>query len=234
MFTLNELKDVKDELNTTGLVIRNNRDLNKEDLKELGRKISPMGKLLKWNFGDLMEMKYNPDNSNYLFSDEEVPLHWDGAFHKEPSYIIFYCTQTSEVPGGESLFVNTTELYKALSNTDKNSANELSISYTTEKLAHYGGTINVPLKQIHPRTEQDILRFAQEVHTQKNPVTRKVTKGEAHLCKRLDEMSRQSEFTYEHTWQKGDLLIVDNFTYIHGRKPLRKNKERSFYRVQAL
>lgn len=42
--------------------------------------------LLSWDFGPVMEMKVDKQPKNYLFTEGDVPLHWDGAFHQEPRF----------------------------------------------------------------------------------------------------------------------------------------------------
>jgi alpha-ketoglutarate-dependent taurine dioxygenase len=234
MLTSKEIKTIKSELAATGISLRRNSNLTKEQLCDLGKSVAPSGSLLEWDFGSVMEMKHRPEHGNYLFSDEMVPLHWDGAFVEAPAYIVFYCTNVSEHKGGESLFVNTTKLYDSLNDEQKKKVEQTKLRFMTNKVAHYGGSIEVDLKTEHRKTGAPILRIAAPVKTKKNPVAREVIKGDQELCELLDKLCLTEDFLYEHSWQKGDLLIVDNDTFLHGRNPLGKNTNRSFYRVQAL
>ncbi len=192
-------------------------------------------KLLHWEFGPLMTMAYDREAANYLFSDEAVPLHWDGAFYKEPRLLLFYCTE-SEGEGGETLFVNTTKLWKDLSPDEKETCARIRLTYRTKKLAHYGGEIDVPLVQKHPVTGETILRMAEKVETALNPVELEIHGSEnaetfyQHMVKKL----YQKEYLLEHQWEKGDLVVCDNYTYLHGRKTLGRNKKRTFKRIQIL
>ncbi len=234
MFTMKELNQVRKKLNKDGIFLQRNVDFTKEELINLGEAISPKNKLLEWDFGKVMEMKHSPSNENYLFSDEGVPLHWDGAFHEVPAYIIFYCTNINSDKGGESLFVNTTKLFQSLNAKEKEELKKIRLEFSTEKLAHYGGKIEVPLLADHRSNGQKILRIASEVKTKKNPVKRRTISGSHELCQKLDKLAHEPSHLYEHQWLKGDLLIVDNDTFLHGRNPLGENTARSFYRVQAL
>lgn len=192
-------------------------------------------KLLHWDFGPLMTMSYEESASNYLFSSEKVPFHWDGAFYKEPKFLLFYCTQTQGV-GGETLFVDTEKIWAGLTEEERRICAGITLTYKTQKLAHYGGEIHIPLVQKHPVSGNTILRFAEKVETNLNPVEMIITGIDrteefyAYMQKKL----YSPEYLYEHSWEKGDLLIVDNFTYLHGRRELRENRGRTFKRIQIL
>lgn len=192
-------------------------------------------KLLYWDFGPLMTMAYSSDAKNYLFSDETVPFHWDGAFFKEPQLLLFYCTE-SDGAGGETLFCNTERVWKSLNAGEKKQCENIRLRYCTEKLAHYGGEIEIPLVQSHPFSGRTILRMAEKVTSSLNPVTLEIkgTSEPERFYQSLVEKLYQPGFTYTHTWEKGDLIIIDNFTYLHGRKALSHNLKRSFKRIQIL
>jgi alpha-ketoglutarate-dependent taurine dioxygenase len=191
------------------------------------------GELLKWDFGAVMTMKHDPNAANYLFSDEAVPFHWDGAFYKEPSSLLFYCLE-SEGKGGETLFSNTELIWDSLNSEEKEKALQVTLTYETEKKAHYGGKITVPLVQTHPKTGKTILRLAEEVTSEKNPVKLTVHGASNEFFDGLVAKLYDPKFMISHEWKKGDLLLVDNFTFLHGRKPLLENKTRTFKRIQIL
>lgn len=191
------------------------------------------GELLKWDFGAVMTMKHDPEAANYLFSDEAVPFHWDGAFFREPTSLLFYCTE-SEGQGGETLFANTELIWESLSIEEKAICMKVTLTYETEKKAHYGGKITVPLVQVHPKTGKTILRLAEEVTSEKNPVKLTVSGASREFFDYLVKKLYEKEFLIEHSWKKGDLLLVDNFTFLHGRRPLLDNKKRTFKRIQIL
>jgi alpha-ketoglutarate-dependent taurine dioxygenase len=192
-------------------------------------------KLLHWDFGPLMTMKYDVNAQNYLFSDENVPFHWDGAFFTEPRKLLFYCTETEGL-GGETLFTDTEKIWNDLSRDEQAVLKNITMIYRTKKLAHYGGEIRVPLVQTHPVTGKTILRIAERVETSLNPVTLEMLGVEDadEVYGRLTSKLYNPRYMYQHSWEKGDVLICDNFTYLHGRNALGANKSRSFKRIQIL
>lgn len=215
-------------LNSSGWLLREQADFTEEQLITLAK---GMGYLLHWEFGPVLTMKYQKDAANYLFSDEAVPFHWDGAFYKEPRFLLFYCL-SSDGEGGETIFSDTTALWNSLSTSEQEECRNVTLTYTTEKRAHYGGTITVPLVQKHPATGEVILRLAEKVETQKNPVTLTIEGATADFYERM--VKKLYDNMIVHKWKKGDLLIVDNFRFLHGRHPLRSNRDRSFKRIQIL
>jgi alpha-ketoglutarate-dependent taurine dioxygenase len=213
--------------------ILKSQTLNDESLLQFARSLGR--DLLSWDFGPIMEMKFDREAKNYLFSDESVPLHWDGAFFKEPSKLLFYCTE-SEGEGGETVFVNTEMIWEDLSEEEKKMCCGVRMIYKTEKLSHYGGLIDVPLVQTHPVTGKTIMRMAEKVETKLNPVELRIlgTNNEEGFYQFMVSKLYDPKYQYVHRWEKGDLVVCDNFTYLHGRKSLGQNRKRTFKRIQIL
>ncbi|VVC77155.1 (S)-phenoxypropionate/alpha-ketoglutarate-dioxygenase [Aquicella siphonis] len=199
-----------------------------------------MGNLLEWEFGTVMEMQEHVNPKNYLFTNGHVPFHWDGAFHKVPRYLLFYCVQ-APLPGcgGETIFTNTQNIYASASREERHEWESLALTYHTEKLAHYGGCISVPLVDYHPDDGQKILRFAEPVpDTMLNPVHVSVNQLDAAESSRfIEEMSRRCHLDsncYTHQWCEDDFLIADNYTLLHARRPYIKEAPRHLRRIQVV
>jgi alpha-ketoglutarate-dependent taurine dioxygenase len=199
-----------------------------------------MGSLLEWDFGSVMEMRVHEEPKNYLFTHGSVPFHWDGAFHKEPHYLLFYCIE-APLPecGGETIFSNTTLVWEDATEQEKAEWRNIKITYKTEKLAHYGGKITVPLVQEHPFSKETIIRFAEPVGEDNlNPVSISIdgySLDETNrFIKKMADKFYDAKYCYTHTWDKNDLLIVDNFTFIHGRKAFTNFSPRHLRRIQIL
>lgn len=229
-------------LNSSALMVLKGKEMNDEELLHYASSLSKKAgglqdKILHWDFGPIMNMKFDELASNYLFSAEEVPLHWDGAFYKEPAHLLFYCVE-SQGSGGETLFVNTEAFWDDLTAEEKKECEGITLNYFTEKKAHYGGRIRVPLVQKHPITGKTILRMAERVETALNPVGLEIESSQRIDTKafyqRMCEKLYSPKYLYEHSWEKGDLIVCDNFTFLHGRRALGSNLKRSFKRIQIL
>jgi alpha-ketoglutarate-dependent taurine dioxygenase len=224
----------------SGLHIEHGKTLLDSELLEYARGLSSVqgnleDQILHWDFGAIMNMKFDPEASNYLFSKEAVPLHWDGAFYREPRKLLFYCTQSAG-EGGETVFLNTELLWESLTEVEKEELRKITLTYSTEKKAHYGGVINIPVVQDHPMTKKTILRMAEKVETTLNPVTMVISgiDDPANFYERMIVKLNNPDFQYVHRWTTGDLIVCDNFTYLHGRRTLKNNMNRSFKRIQIL
>ncbi len=211
--------------------------LSRDDLLQFCKKNAG---LVSWEFGEVMEMKVSKHAENYLFTEGDVPLHWDGAFHQEPRFLLFHCIDAPKPnTGGETLFVNTNMVWKSATASQRAFWSDLQLQFSTEKKAHYGGQITAKLVQKHPDTRQTILRFAEPVgEDYLNPVDVQVVGKHALESKTiLTEMSqnmRQPHCCYVHQWQQGDYLIADNFSLLHGRNAFTKHTPRHLRRIQIL
>lgn len=194
---------------------------------------------LNWSFGPVMEMREIPDAPNYLFSREAVPFHWDGAFHQVPDYLVFSCVEApSEGAGGETLFAHTGQIFAEASGDERGLWSQARLKYETEKLAHYGGSIEGSLVQKHPLLGTPILRFAEEVKTRLNPVHLEIQGVSSEIGSRivsdLTQKIYAEPFRYRHAWQPGDLLLADNHSLIHGRTAFKKEEPRHLRRIQLV
>ena len=186
-----------------------------------------------------MELKESPDPKNYLFSRERVPFHWDGAFHKVPSYLAFYCVEAPvKDAGGQTLFANTEMIWEGATPQEKTFWTQIELTYETQKLAHYGGKVKGPLVQRHPATGKPILRFAEAVETALNPVSLKIDgiPDLTHVAfvAKMQRKIYSPAYVYQHEWKPCDVLIADNHSLVHGRRAFEKDCPRHLRRIQLI
>lgn len=217
------------------VLVRGLSPVEKRSLLEFAAQ-DPEKELLHWSFGPVMEMKVDPNAGNYLFSTEEVPMHWDGAFHLEPRTLVFHCVNApAKGAGGETTFVDSESIWKQASSATRARWRKLELSYETEKKAHYGGRITVPMVQHHPDKPVTILRYAEPVGSELNPVLMEVhglkESREAFLGE-MRELLYSPQHLYAHEWRENDLLLADNFSLLHGRRAFAQASPRHLRRVQ--
>lgn len=219
------------------LSIRNLNSILEPHLIEFAKS---MGPLLAWDFGVVMEMRVHEKPNNYLFTCGQVPFHWDGAFHKEPKFLLFHCVKAPLAHcGGETLFTNTNQLWQRATIEERRKWLTIKLKYKTEKLAHYGGEINVPFVQKHPDTKQIILRFAEPVpQTMLNPVEILIEGIDEekidHWVADMTARCYHHENCYKHQWMNNDILLTDNYYLIHARKAFKQFSPRFLRRIQIL
>jgi alpha-ketoglutarate-dependent taurine dioxygenase len=218
------------------VLVRGLARVSRDELLAFAAK-DPARDLLQWNFGPVMEMKVDPAAVNYLFSREEVPVHWDGAFHLEPRALVFHCVEAPNPRmGGQTTFVDSESIWNDASSATRARWKRLELTYETEKKAHYGGRITVPMVQHHPDKPVTILRYAEPVGSELNPVLMDVDglKGstKADFQQEMHELLYSEKYLYEHTWEENDLLLADNFSLLHGRRAFSDASPRHLRRVQ--
>jgi len=198
-----------------------------------------LGDLLEWDFGFVNELRVQDGAQNYLFTDHAVPFHWDGAFAgRIPHYIFFVCDSAPpESSGGETLFCDTTRVVTGVSAEQARIWQNISITYSTEKIVHYGGAFTSELIAGRPITGEKILRYAEPVEDL-NPVRLDI-KGipEAAHAAFLEDMHLRLHdpgVCYRHQWVAGDILIADNFALLHGRAAFTHPAARQIRRVNIL
>jgi alpha-ketoglutarate-dependent taurine dioxygenase len=205
----------------------------------LPRFAGTLGEILTWEFGAVNELRTRAEAKNYLYTDHAVPFHWDGAFvGRIPHYIVFHCEDAPPPGGGgETLFCDTVQLLERLRPEQREAWNGVSVTYSTEKVAHYGGSFTSPLLATDPETGQEILRFAEPVEDL-NPVRLQIdgipAEAQARFLREMHAFLRDPALCYAHPWLAGDVLIADNFTLLHGRNAFRDPERRSIRRVNVL
>lgn len=206
---------------------------------ELPHFCTHLGELLDWSFGTVNELKVQPDAKNYLFTNRAVPFHWDGAFvGRIPHYIFFSCEQAPPADdGGETLFCDAALVLENAPADLRSEWKGISITYSTEKLAHYGGSFTSPLIAAHPMTGEAVVRYAEPVNDL-NPVHLEIAglPAERHADFIEDMHARLNDGTQcvAHVWQSGDFVIADNHALLHGRRAFAHPERRHIRRVNIL
>jgi alpha-ketoglutarate-dependent taurine dioxygenase len=218
------------------VVLRGFAPLIDTALPEFGR---TMGELLEWEFGAVNELVVKADTRNYLYTNHAVPFHWDGAFlGRAPHYILFHCDDApSPGSGGETLFCDSLRLFEYATPEVQQLWEQIEITYTTEKVVHYGGTFTSPLVTRHPVSHARVVRYAEPV-ADLNPVEL-VIKGipEGTTEEFISGMNRRlidERCCYSHEWLRGDVVVADNFALLHGRLAFNSNAPRNIRRVNIL
>jgi len=223
------------------LVLRNFTPFpEKQALSEYARR---WGDLLEWEFGTVFEVVEQANPKNYLFTSGSVPYHWDGAFAARVPWLqVFQCQESPGAgQGGETLFCNTAKIWDTATDEERTTWQALEIEYSTDKVAHYGGTIRAPLVGRHPLTGATTLRFAEPA----NAATVRLNTPELtvhgvpenqvpDVLTKLIQRLYAPEFVYAHAWESGDLVIADNHVLLHGRSPYRSQLPRRLWRVHVL
>lgn len=198
-----------------------------------------LGELLEWEFGVVNELRIKNDTRNYLYTNRAVPFHWDGAFiERGPHYIFFHCDVAPAFgSGGETLFCDTMRLLDLAPIELQKLWERTAITYTTEKIVHYGGSFTSPMVTNNPTTGERVLRYAEPV-ADLNPVRldlKSIAADDRQAF--IEDMHRRlndDRCCYRHQWLNGDVVIADNQTLLHGRRAFEHDTKRQIRRVNIL
>jgi alpha-ketoglutarate-dependent taurine dioxygenase len=218
------------------VVLRRFASLEGAALPEFGK---TLGSVLDWSFGAVNDLRVHDDPKNYLFTNHAVPFHWDGAFvGKIPHYIVFECEiGPHRGDGGETLFCDTTRVLQNSSQDRRDLWSRITVTYSTERLAHYGGTFSSPIISSHPVTGERVMRFAEPVEDL-NPVHLDIAgippEEKQDFLKDMHGRLNDAGNCYCHEWMMGDIVIADNHALLHGRNAFADGAQRHIRRVNVM
>ncbi|WP_067855091.1 TauD/TfdA dioxygenase family protein [Nocardia shimofusensis] len=200
------------------------------------------GELVQWEFGTILDLVVQEDPKNYLFDSGDVPFHWDGAWQdRAPRYFLFQCLRgCSPGAGGETVFSDATRVYRDAPEELRDLWAHTSITYRTDRLAHYGGTMTHPVLTIHPVTGETTIRYAEPLDPARyrNPLLLNVEghppEMATHLMGELSSRLHDPRYCYEHAWRTGDIVVAENHALLHGRNRFTGSTERHMQRIQIL
>ncbi len=107
----------------------------------------------------------------------------------------------------------------------------------------YESRTNSPIITQHPYRDYSVIRYnerpAAENDTFVNPPDSQFTGIKTGLDEKdfhssLKQRLYDPNHFYAHSWQKGDVVIADNFSLLHGREGFTSNAPRHLQRVQVL
>jgi alpha-ketoglutarate-dependent taurine dioxygenase len=198
-----------------------------------------LGNVLQWGFGAINELKVKADAANYLYTSHAVPFHWDGAFvGRVPHLIFFHCVNAPAADsGGETTFCNTVDLLQAIPAAERDAWSNIRVTYSTEKVVHYGGSFTSPLIDSHTVSGEPVIRFAEPVDDL-NPVNLMIDglpeNEHAAFLSRMQRLLYNPAYCIDHVWRPGDIVIADNHALLHGRRAVVESGDRHIRRVNVM
>ncbi|MEQ1964625.1 tyrosine isonitrile desaturase/decarboxylase [Xenorhabdus khoisanae] len=211
---------------------------DKEKLTEYSRR---WGEIMMWSFGAVLDVMEHPEPSDHVLDSGNLPLHWDGMYRETiPEFQIFHCVAAPEAAqGGRTTFVNTEKLIADASDDERTKWKDITITYRTSKVTHYGGEVVSPLICHHPDGKRWVLRYNEPMNKEDEKyadhhalVMHGLSQEEQEtLEKALYERLYDPRYLYSHQWQSGDIAISDNFTLLHGREAFISRSPRHIQRV---
>jgi alpha-ketoglutarate-dependent taurine dioxygenase len=201
------------------------------------------GEICIWPFGKVLELKKHINPQDHIFDHSYIPLHWDGMYRPQvPEYQIFHCVEAPlSSRDGRTVFSNTILAIENMSWNQKQCWSQIKGIYKRKMEFYHSKTIS-PVIVKHPYRDFFVIRY-QEAHCEDkgnfiNPPEiefQGVDKlGLINFHQQIKEILYSHDSLYAHEWHKGDVVISDNFSLLHGREKFESCSPRHLQRVQVL
>lgn len=233
------------------IVLRNFQDTTDEHTFE--SKAYDLGAVAPWTFGVKQKVKdagRNDRMANNVVSSEAMPMHYDGMFKfvkkvdektgeetsvSNPPRFQYFTSITPCAPGsGYTLFASSARFFQ-----------HLPPAYTLEELQaltwdckNSGFWDNhmraLPLIVPHPTSGKPCVRWHEpwpEWKTKFANCVINIENGSNEYIKLVDQMLYDRRVCLYFSWQKGDVLVSDNFAMLHTRTAFEGESDRELWRI---
>ena len=211
--------------------------------ESLSRYCTTWGDIMKWSFGDVLELVEHENPTDHIFDNSYVPFHWDGMYMPLiPALQVFQCVHAPGMEeGGQTTFTDTTRILANASPEQRALWEKVTVTYRIKKVAHYGGQAVSPLITAHPEEGYPVLRYNEPPREDVRFLNRPeiefggIAAEQVEALKQgLHEALYSPQNYYGHDWQTGDVLVADNYVLLHGRAAFTSRSPRHLRRVHIL
>ena len=244
-----QFNDIHKALSVHSLLLFPKQSLTKEDMVKLSELfgITLSHIVNKYNQDGVIVLSNKKDNEGNLIGADRSGMQWhsDGSFRKAPNRISILHGVECPPTGADTIFAST---YASFDTLGKSEIIELSKLQGIHDYSWYWSEyqkIRPPLTALEtletPKVFHPILRTHPVTGWNTLYVSECVTRGIKGMDEKtgrnriieLSELMSQSEFTYAHKWEKGDLLIWDNASVIHKATEYDNNYSRLMLRTST-
>lgn len=228
----------------SGLALVRGLDLDEDAFKRL---VHAVGETVTHKFGegqaDLLKLNASREEGKIITGRGGLPLHTDGLIVGEQvDFIILYAAEFADEPGsGETFVVDQLSAWAQAPSDIEDIVGEGK--YLEYLVTDRGYFPSVPEDWYQISTVRDYGRVRSlnlalafdENDTARSWDIRVPGLAESESKTALDKLARylrSPEFSYQHVWKPGDLLIIDNQRTLHGRTAISDGGTRVLFRGQ--
>ena len=239
-------KEIRKHLDNKGYILIKKFEVDKHRLFNKIKSFSKISKIIKQNKkGDtLVEVKPNnkliksskndlKKNIRYHQSSIGGSIHTDGPqILNPPRYVLMACVEQAS-KGGESVIVDMQKIYVEIKKKNKNILKILKNNFFFEMKGFKDKTFSKPIfshdekKKLHFRYLREYIESAYKIRN------KKMSKKQIIALNFLDRTMNKNKFQIKYKLNKGDLVILNNKKFSHGRTSFKvsKNNNRNLLRV---
>ncbi|WP_185626667.1 L-tyrosine/L-tryptophan isonitrile synthase family protein [Burkholderia stagnalis] len=210
---------------------------------------SQFGRPYIWQFGPVHKVIPEEQPNGYVHSFESVPLHWDLSMlplthplvqqdeHFAATLFALHCRKAPQPGEGQTTLVDARAIVRDLDPATLAQWERLSLTYNT-KMTYFGGVPRTfPLIAVHPETGEKLLRYQEGSESSLQRFEVDVSTPDPvpeDFVARVNALAYSPKYLVEHEWQDGDIVMVDNYSVLHGRRAMsRDSAARELWRVQV-
>ena len=226
-----EISDIKEILNEKGFLLVKDMDWTLEDnitfCKKMGHLISneDRPKPLGQREGAVLSLSGSEKKEHVLTGRGALPLHSDGLLvDTTVSTILLYCFDHDKNSGGETFVSHQESAMKSAPSDILEILEKNDLEYIAHETSYFTyapeGWFPIPKTRHHNGKQGLFIGLPFKNHESKSWSVRIKNFSEEEsneILSRLDSHLRSEEYWYEHSWEEGDLLLVNNFKMLHGR-----------------
>ncbi|KAI9676075.1 MAG: hypothetical protein M1817_000818 [Caeruleum heppii] len=215
-------------------------------------KAKELGEILPWTFGIMQKVKdagRNDKLHNNVVSNEAMPMHYDGMFKFEtkkdengneikvqnaPRFQFFTSIETAPKGSGYTLFAASRLFFQYLPRPWNVERFE-KIRWGMDNNGFWDAKLkDLPLVVRHPVHNTPCMRWHEPWPASKTKFSTcdiNIENDAQEVCEVVDALLYDRRVCLRFTWEKGDLLVSDNFAMLHTRTTFTGDCDRELWRI---
>jgi (5R)-carbapenem-3-carboxylate synthase len=218
-------------------------ELDEERFKRL---VHTVGNTVDHKFGegqaDLLKLNASRDKGKVVTGRGALPIHTDGLLVGERvDLIILYAAEFSDLPGsGETYVSDQLTAWAEMPDPLRAIVEEREFEYLVTERGYFPSVPEdwyaIPTTRDYGRVRS--LNLATRFDAETDPWSWDIrVKGmprdeSDRFFAELDAFLRSERYAYQHRWEVGDLLVIDNQRVLHGRTAISEGGTRVLFRGQ--
>lgn len=225
-FLVKSPSDIEKMLENHGFILIKGLPWERTDLQHYFSSLGSLVHNRQRHQDTFLELDGKMEAKEVLRGTGRMPLHRDGLMmNNNVKYIGIYCLDIDVNIGGRTYVSDAISAWKLVPQEIKNALKENGIEILPFDTTYYLKNEEkwYPFEGIVNYNENEMMNGGLSYHGgERRSYDIRIPKLSADISsqyfERIEAIFEDPEFTYYHDWQKGDLLLLNNFSTMHGRE----------------